>query len=73
MTTTHFYAKDHPEANGRKPQPGEHAYKLQFPLADGNEVFIHCGDETFSRFAEMIGSMALDDAADESAAPGGKQ
>lgn len=72
MTTAHFYCKDHPKANHRKPEPGDREYTLRFPLEDGNEIAVHCGDETFSRFSEMIGSMALDDAADEGAAPGGK-
>jgi len=43
--------------------PGEQAYELTFPIDDGTELVIHCGAETFSRFAEMIGSMTLDDAA----------
>ena len=63
MMTTHFYSKDHPQARGREPNPGEQAYELTFPIDDGTELVIHCGAETFSRFAEMIGSMTLDDAA----------
>lgn len=52
--THHFTTPDHPEANGRKPQSGEHAYNLMFPLADGGELLIHCGDETVTRFSDEI-------------------
>jgi hypothetical protein len=61
MMTTFFYAKDHPEARGRTPQAGEHAYELIFPPDDGNSVAIKCGEETLTKFREFLGSMALDD------------
>jgi hypothetical protein len=64
MDRAHYYTKDHPEANGRKPLAGEHAYSLIFPLADGNELEMHCGEETLEKFAEMLGSMMIDDDAE---------
>ncbi len=64
MMTSHFYSKDHPEANGRKPKPGDRAYVFQFPLEDGNDLHIHCGDETLAKFREFLGSMILDDDAE---------
>jgi len=62
MPPVHYYTVDHPEANGRTPQKGEHAYSFQFPLADGNDLVIHCGQESMERFAEFLGSMIIDDA-----------
>jgi len=59
-----FYTKDHPEANGRTPKSGEHSYKLTFPLANGEDLLIFCGDETMERFGEMLGSMILDNQVD---------
>lgn len=63
------YTIDHPEANGRKLEPGEHAYRFLFPLADGSELEIHCGDQTMCRFQEFIGSMIIDDDAEASTQP----
>lgn len=65
--TRNFFTKDHPEIGGRRPKPGEHAYQLRFPLADGSELVLHCGDETLGRFRELLGSMDLDDALETSA------
>ncbi len=56
-----FYTKDHPEANKRVPNRGERAYKLTFPLADGSSLEVHCGEETFDKFREFLGSMVIDD------------
>jgi hypothetical protein len=56
MISSHFYTKDFPEANGRIPVQGEHAYTFTFHLADGDEVVIHCGDETLEKFREFLGS-----------------
>ena len=61
---TEFITKDHPEANGRQAQSGEHAYQLLFPLDNGDDLVIHCGDETMTRFSDMIGRMILDDDAE---------
>lgn len=56
-----FFTKDHPEANGRTPQSGEHEYTLTFPLADGSSLYIRCGEESLDKFREFLGSMSLDD------------
>jgi hypothetical protein len=55
-----FVCKDHPEANGRRARPGEHAYQLLFPLDNGDDLVIHCGDETMTRFSDMLGCLILD-------------
>lgn len=62
-----FVCKDHPQANGRSPQAGEREFTLTFPLEDGSNLKLRCGQETFDRFAEMIGSMAIDDQAESDA------
>ena len=61
-----YRTKDHPEANGRRAQVGEHGYKLLFPLEDGNDLILECGEETLTRFSDMIGSLLID-IADEQA------
>lgn len=58
----HIYTKDHPEANGRTPQSGEHAYTFTFPLADGASLEVHMGDESISKFRDFLGSMDIDEA-----------
>lgn len=62
MMTTYVYTKDHPEANRRRPIPGERAYLFTFPLQDGNDIVVCCGAETLLRFSDMIGRMLIDDA-----------
>jgi hypothetical protein len=57
-----FRAKDHPEANGRTPKSGEHAYTFTFPLENGTDLKIECGEETLHRFSDMLGRMLIDDA-----------
>lgn len=57
--------KDHPEANGRKPQPGDQGYKLRFPLESGTTLVLYCGPQTFTEFQDLIGRMMIDDAAQE--------
>lgn len=54
------YTKDHPEAGGRKPMAGEHEYKLTFPLQDGTDLHVKCGEETLTRFSDMIGRLLID-------------
>ena len=55
-----FRCKDHPEANGRKPQFGDIAYFVDFPLEDGDTLRVLCGEESFSRFSDMIGRLLID-------------
>lgn len=59
-----LYVKDHPEANGRKPLPGEHGYILRFPLASGTSLEVRCGTETLNKFREFLGSLAIDEEAE---------
>jgi hypothetical protein len=55
-----FRTEDHPEANGRKPQRGESAYTLRFPLDDGRELVVHFGQRGF----DTLGQMVIDTLAD---------
>lgn len=55
--------KDHPEACGRAPLAGEHGYTLTFPLEDGTNLDVLCGEESLLRFSDMIGRMLIDNAA----------
>ncbi len=59
-----FYVKDHPEANGRAAIKGEHGYTLQFPLQDETELQVLCGEETLTRFSDMIWRMLIDNDAE---------
>jgi hypothetical protein len=59
-----FYVKDHPEVNGRTAVKGEHGYTLRFPLQDGTELQVLCGEETLTRFSDMIGRMLIDNDAE---------
>ncbi len=59
-----FIVKDHPEANGRTAVKGEHGYTLRFPLQDGTELQVLCGEETLTRFSDMIGRMLIDNDAE---------
>lgn len=56
-----YRCKDDPEANGRKPLIGEQRFSLKFPLENEQDLVLHCGKETFDRFAGMIGEMMVDD------------
>ncbi len=41
----HFTTKDHPEANGRKPLPGETAWNFYLPLDNGDTLHVHMGQK----------------------------
>ena len=60
MMTSYFYTKDHPRANGRIPLPGEHTYSFTFPLQDGNDLVVYCGEETLHEMKRLL----IDNAAD---------
>lgn len=47
-------AKDHPEANGRKPKPGACAHTLTFPLADGRVLKVLIGNEGYKTMKELF-------------------
>jgi hypothetical protein len=55
-----FRVNDHPEANGRIPQPGEQGWKYVFPLENGDKLYLLFGKETHDTFAQFI----LDELAD---------
>lgn len=55
-----FRTEDHPEANGRRPQPGQSFYTLRFPLEDGRELVVHIGQRGF----DTLGQMVIDSLAD---------
>lgn len=65
MNEIRLRTKGHPEANERKPKRGEQAFTFTFPLESGNTLHVEGGKEDFERFSEMLGSMAIDDAATE--------
>lgn len=55
-----YKTKDHPEANGREPQSGDSAFRLSFPLENGDQLFVHMGRAGFEQIAQFI----LDEMAD---------
>lgn len=43
---THEYlTRDHPEADGRKPKDGEHAWTLTLPLECGETLTLRIGEQ----------------------------
>lgn len=56
-----YLTKDHPEANGRKPEKGETQYTLFFPLEDGGTLYVKMGQVSYNYFASFIGQMFVDD------------
>lgn len=53
----HLRTTDHPEANGRKPQPGEVEYPLRFPLDDGRELVLRIGQKGFETMTDLLVDM----------------
>ena len=39
----HYRTKNHPEANGRRPEHGEEAWNIYMPLENGQTLHIHMG------------------------------
>lgn len=62
MTQT-FRTKDHPEANGRRPQFGEQAWTLRFPLEDGSELVVAMGAKGRQSLLAMLSAEEKDDRA----------
>lgn len=56
-----FRDKTDPEANGRKPQPGESRYTVKFPLEDGSELRVYMGREGVSHLRKVIMDQFLDE------------
>lgn len=53
----HFRTVDHPEANGRKPLPGEAEYPMRFPLDDGRELVLSLGEAGFQTLTDLLMDM----------------
>lgn len=51
--------EDAPEANGRKPVPGDIGYQLRFPLEDGRELVVKFGKQGFEDITQVLTSMLL--------------
>lgn len=60
----HYTTKDHPMANGRRPEPGDQSWTFTFELADGTPLQLHVGRECREAFRSFILREELDDAAD---------
>ena len=56
-----FKTQDCPDANGRTPLPGEQKWMLDFPLEDGNKLFVEVGAKGISALKEMLGWEEHDD------------
>lgn len=59
-----FRTHDHPEANGRQPQPGESAWTFHFGLEDGRALALHGGRMTRQLFRDMLAQEEADDVAE---------
>jgi len=55
-----FRTQDHPEANGRLPEAGEHAYTFHFNLEDGRRVKLEIGEKGFQSLSQVIMDMLTD-------------
>lgn len=56
-----YKTKDHPEANGRKPEIDDEAYTLWFPLENGDKLTIQMGKEGIAHLRNVILSQQIDD------------
>ena len=59
-----FRTKDHPQANGRKAQPGEQQWILTFTLEDGSELKVKAGQLCRDSFKRMLEQEEIDDLAE---------
>lgn len=53
--------KDHPTANGRKPEFGDEVYTLKFPLEDGSYLFVQIGTVARNAIRDMLNQQDSDD------------
>jgi len=65
-----YRTKDHPEANGRQPIAGEHAWTFTFPIEDGSTLTVHVGKKGRAALLNMANQEAADDVIDAALAPG---
>ena len=49
-----YRTKDHPQANGRKAQPGEQQWIIRFPIEDGTELVVRMGKQGRDTFYGML-------------------
>lgn len=49
-----FKTRDHPEANGRKPQNGETEYIMKFMLEDGRILGVRMGQAGFEIQSQLL-------------------
>lgn len=49
--------KGHPEANGRKPMPGEREYIVTFPLESGEFLTVKLGQKDFDNTTDLLMDM----------------
>lgn len=61
MSERVFKTKDHPEANGRKPEKGDVQYDLRFPLEDGTKLHVLMGREGIKRVQTVVLEELADD------------
>jgi hypothetical protein len=47
----------HPEANGRKPRPGEVEYTQQFPMENGEILTVRMGQAGFDNVTNLLMDM----------------
>lgn len=59
-----FRCKDDPEANGRKPLPGDQRFTLTFALDSGVELKVQMGRDGMAHFQAFIAQMMIDDSDD---------
>lgn len=46
--------QDHPEANGRKPRPGETEYNFTFTTENGERVTVKMGEEGWRHHSQHV-------------------
>lgn len=56
--------KDHPEANGRSPQTGDHEWVFNFPLENGDTLFLKMGDEGLKNLRHVVLDQMIDENTD---------
>lgn len=69
MSIYSFRTKDHPEANGRRPQNGEQAWTIDFTLEDGGKLYVKMGKVGRQALKDMLAQEEADDAAESAGLP----
>lgn len=58
-----FFTRDHPQANGRQPEPGEVGIRLYFPLEDGGRLDVMIGEEGLRNLINVLAQYQADEEA----------